>query len=192
MDHPSPEQWCYLVGIGSNLPTPFGSSEITVKWALKTLGAAPNFSATSSRIFRSPAFPSQKDPEFVNAAARVLSPLPPNKFLMYIHEMESRCGRERSHRWAPRTLDVDILACDGVILPDSKTLHTWMAMGLAEQQIAMPAELLLPHPRLHQRGFVLLPLQDVAGDWRHPILGKNVTEMIADLTEAAQAGIVPL
>lgn len=65
-------------------------------------------------------------------------------------------------------------------------------MGLAEQQIAMPAELLLPHPRLHQRGFVLLPLQDVAGDWRHPILGKNVTEMIADLTEAAQAGIVPL
>lgn len=180
------------MGIGSNLPTPFGSSEITVKWALKTLGADPNFSAAASRIFRSPAFPSQKDPEFVNAAARVVSPLPPNNFLMYIHELESRCGRERSRRWAPRTLDVDILACDGVILPDSKTLHSWMAMGLAEQQTAMPAELILPHPRLHQRGFALLPLQDVAGNWRHPILGKNVTEMIADLTEDACAGIVPL
>src|SRR5262249_28385470 len=95
-----------------------------------------------------------------NAVVRVRTDLPPEDLLQILHGIESQFGRERSERNAPRTLDLDLIDYAGRM---------------------QGGELQLPHPRAHERGFVLLPLKDVAPDWRHPILGKTVSELIEAL-----------
>ena len=83
---------------------------------------------------------------------------------------ETAFGRVRSARNAPRTLDLDLIDYDGRI----------------EQ-----GALVLPHPRIEQRGFVLIPLADVAPGWRHPVTGRSVKELIAALPEEERAAVVP-
>jgi 2-amino-4-hydroxy-6-hydroxymethyldihydropteridine diphosphokinase len=101
-------------------------------------------------------------PPFVNAVAHVETALSPTELLAALHNVETAFGRKRSERNAPRTLDLDLLDYDGRIEPG-------------------PPE--LPHPRMAERGFVLIPLKDVASDWRHPATGRNVQSLIADLSQ---------
>ena len=67
-----------------------------------------------------------------------------------------------------------------------------MELPLERQSQEAPAELLLPHPRLHERAFVLVPMADVAPNWRHPVLNRTVREMLSDLPDAERRAIVPL
>lgn len=78
------------------------------------------------------------------------------------------------------------------MLPDSATFEEWHGLSPREQAEATPDQLILPHPRLQDRAFVLVPLADVAPDWVHPILGKSVARMLADLPEADRAEIRPM
>ncbi len=124
-----------------------------------------------SRLFQTPAWPDPSDPDFVNAVAAVRTDLDPAALMAQLAATEDAFGRVRSARNAPRTLDLDIIDYAGRVEQGPPTL---------------------PHPRADGRAFVLLPLADVAPDWRHPQSGKTVSELIELLDESARAAVVPL
>ncbi len=88
--------------------------------------------------------------------------------------------------------DIDLLAFGDAVLPDLATHQRWVAMPLEHQMSEAPEQLLLPHPRLAERGFVLAPLADVAPDWVHPVTGFSVQEMLDALPAKALEGVNPL
>jgi 2-amino-4-hydroxy-6-hydroxymethyldihydropteridine diphosphokinase len=145
-----------------------------------------------SRWFRTPAFPPGSGPDFVNAAAALETALGPESVLAALHGAEEELGRVRPARWAPRICDLDLIAMEDAVLPDRETLARWMALDLGQAQTVAPPRLILPHPRMHERGFVLVPLADIAPEWRHPATGRTVAEMLAALPGDALAEIRPL
>jgi 2-amino-4-hydroxy-6-hydroxymethyldihydropteridine diphosphokinase len=145
-----------------------------------------------SRWFRTPAFPPGSGPDFVNGAAMLETALDPETVLAALHGAEAALGRVRPVRWAPRVCDLDLIAIEDIVLPDRATLERWMAIDLGQAQTVAPPRLILPHPRMHERGFVLAPLADIAPDWRHPVTGQTVAGMLAALPAAELAEIQPL
>ncbi|MEM9735430.1 MAG: 2-amino-4-hydroxy-6-hydroxymethyldihydropteridine diphosphokinase, partial [Pseudomonadota bacterium] len=107
-------------------------------------------------------------------------------------EVEAALGRERPARWAPRVCDLDLIAVGEAVLPDPETQAAWMALDRGRAQTVVPPRLILPHPRLQERAFVLVPLADIAPEWRHPILGQTARELCDGLDAAALAEIRPL
>ena len=182
-----------LISLGANVASGGRTPAATLAEAVRILGADPAVSVTAtSRFYGSPAWPPGSGPDFVNAVAALDTELDPAGLLVRLLAVETRLGRRRPARWAPRTCDLDLLAVDGTILPDRATLARWMALDLGEAQRLEPPQLILPHPRLHERAFVLVPLLDVAPDWRHPLTGKDVREMLAALPEAERTAVRPL
>ena len=112
--------------------------------------------------------------------------------LAALHRAEAELGRERPARWAPRVCDLDLIAMEDQVLPDRATLERWMAIDLGKAQVVAPPRLILPHPRMHERSFVLAPLADVAANWRHPVTGLTVAEMLAARPDAERAEIVAI
>ena len=149
-----------LIGLGANLPSPAGKPADTLNAALEALAIRSITIEMRSGFYRSVAWPNPNDPPFINAAAAVRTDLPPRDLLTALHELERSFGRKRGEPNAPRTLDLDLLDYDGRI------------------QEGPP---LLPHPRMQDRAFVLLPLREVAPHWRHPVSGRTVSELIAAL-----------
>jgi 2-amino-4-hydroxy-6-hydroxymethyldihydropteridine diphosphokinase len=155
-----------LIALGANLPSRAGAPELTLRAALAAIDRRGIRTGPVSHFYRTPAWPEPVDPWFVNAAARLTTRLGPLQLLELLHDVETEFGRNRSgetKKNAPRTLDLDLLDYEGLIQPG-------------------PPE--LPHPRIAERGFVLIPLRDIASDWRHPVTGKSVDEMIATLGPA--------
>lgn len=108
---------------------------------------------------------------YANAAAAGRTALPPQALMALLKRLEAAAGRQPGPRWGPRPLDIDILDYDGIILG-------WDAAHDPMQ----PAPLVLPHPELHKRSFVLEPLREIAPDWRHPVLGQDISHMLAALS----------
>ena len=160
--------------------------------ALALIEARPGVSTMTSRFYRTPAFPAGSGPDFVNACAVIEARESPAQMLALLHAIEAELGRERRERWGARVIDLDLLAMGEQVLPDAATLRHWMELPLDAQRREAPGELILPHPRLHERAFVLVPLAEIAGDWRHPLLGSSVDELLAALDPAALAEIRPI
>ncbi|MFQ5984934.1 MAG: 2-amino-4-hydroxy-6-hydroxymethyldihydropteridine diphosphokinase [Alphaproteobacteria bacterium] len=161
-----------FIGLGANLPSPHGPPRASLKVALGALAAKGVKVVACSRLYRSRPLPPSHQPWYVNGVAAVETALPPEALLAVLEAMERDFGRRReARRWAPRPLDLDLLSYRGML----RDGHP-------------PPE--LPHPRLHERAFVLLPLADLAPDWRHPRLGLSVAEMIARLGD--RQGVEPL
>jgi len=145
----------------------------------------------TSRFFATPAFPPGSGPDFVNAAATISTQLSPLSLLKQLHQIEAIFGRTRTNRWESRTLDLDLLAMGEDVLPNATTAAGWIGLPLAEQVRNAPDELILPHPRLQDRAFVLIPLADIAPAWRHPLSGLTVADMLNALPEAEKAQVRP-
>ncbi len=146
----------------------------------------------ASRLFRTPCFPAGAGPDYVNAAVRIDTALPAHELLGALHAIESRHGRERKQRWGMRTLDLDLIALGDAVLPDRETQAEWRALSPELQRMRAPDDLVLPHPRVQDRAFVLVPLLDVAPDWRHPVLGVTVRQMCEALPASDKREVVAL
>jgi 2-amino-4-hydroxy-6-hydroxymethyldihydropteridine diphosphokinase len=187
-----------LLALGANLPLDVASGTGTAAETLRlALGAMTSLGIdviAQSPFYQTPCFPAGAGPDYVNAAARckVDADTDPAQLLAALHSLEARFGRARSTRWAGRTLDIDLLAIGDMVWPDAETQAHWRHLPPSEQAQLAPKSLILPHPRLQDRGFVLIPLADVAADWRHPILGVSVTQMCAALPPEALLDIHPL
>lgn len=133
------------IGLGANLNTP----DRMLRQALDWLSALPNCQlAGQSRLYRSLAIGPGAQPDYANAVVIVTTSLNAEALLAALHALEARAGRTRTLRWGARTLDLDLL--------------------LYERHISHEPTLLLPHPRLSERDFVLQPLCDIAPGWRLP------------------------
>ncbi|MEM8622399.1 MAG: 2-amino-4-hydroxy-6-hydroxymethyldihydropteridine diphosphokinase [Pseudomonadota bacterium] len=184
-----------LIALGANLAEGDRSPRETLEAALLALEEDGFAVKARSRWWRSPAFPPGSGPDFVNGAARIVGSrgdVDAETVLKALHRVERSLGRERRARWAPRVCDLDLLAIGSRVLPDPETLGDWMALTAEEAGERLPATLLLPHPRLHERGFVLAPLAEVARDWRHPLTLQTVGEMLEALPETALDGLQPI
>mmetsp|Transcript_28501 Transcript_28501/g.53460 ORF Transcript_28501/g.53460 Transcript_28501/m.53460 type:complete len:207 (-) Transcript_28501:4868-5488(-) len=181
-----------LVAVGSNMHSPQRSPAETILAAVDYLRQSGALIRTQSRLFRTPAFPPGAGPDFINGALMLEADWTAAEAIGHLHRIEAALGRVRMTRWAARAIDLDLLAMGDLICPDAATVTAWMDLPLEQQQTDAPDQLILPHPRLHERGFVLVPLADIAPDWVHPILGRSVRQMVKALPADELAQIVPV
>jgi 2-amino-4-hydroxy-6-hydroxymethyldihydropteridine diphosphokinase len=104
--------------------------------------------------------------------------LQPEALLTVLHDIEQQLGRERIKRWGTRTIDIDLLDYAGSIQPSPEIYIQWRDMPLELQKTTWPDCLILPHPRIQDRGFVLIPLKSVAPDWVHPVSLEEIDALI--------------
>ncbi len=182
----------FLIALGGNLPTAAGGADQTLQAALRDIAAAGLQVLAVSRFFDTPCFPAGAGPDYVNAAARLAGGHTPQEVLQILHRIEARHGRKRLQRWGGRTLDLDLLAAGDTVLPDAATQAAWRDLPAERQARDVPDRLILPHPRIQDRAFVLVPLCDVAPDWIHPLTGQTVAQMCAALSAADRAAVRPL
>lgn len=176
----------YLVSAGSNLSHSSKTPSDLVKFAHELLGNAFG-TVKSSNYFANPAYPADFGPEFVNAVFSFSAQINPVEMLDFLHSIEVAIGRERKVRWGPRVIDLDLIAADDLVLPDIVVFKHWKNLSPKEQLQLVPKNLVLPHPRLQDRPFVLLPMREIAPDWQHPVTGLTVREMCDQLDRAAVA-----
>jgi 2-amino-4-hydroxy-6-hydroxymethyldihydropteridine diphosphokinase len=152
-----------LIALGANVPSPrFGPPAKTLAAALAALEEAGVTVVACSRFYKSAPLPPSEQPWFVNCVASVDTAMPPEALLDALLAIERRFGRRRRERNAPRVLDLDVLAYNDVTTGEDKHLE-------------------LPHPRMHERAFVLLPLAEIAPEWRHPGNGESLSALIEAL-----------
>jgi len=183
-----------LVAMGANLPFGERTPAETLRSAVDALAEEGFALHALSRLYATPCFPVGAGPDYVNAVAALAGAEGHDvrSILAALHRIEARFGRERVQRWGMRTLDLDLVAIGDLVLPDGVIQDRWRNLEPEAQVRSTPDQLILPHPRLQDRAFVLVPLADVAPNWRHPRSGQSVREMLDALPQADVKAVVAL
>lgn len=142
------------IALGSNL----GDSLTILEDALKTLAQTPGIALESSSSWYQTAPIGPPQPDYLNGCALLKVQLTPEELLAALLEVEKQFGRVRTQRWGPRSLDLDLLLFERIILETPK--------------------LQIPHPRMRERAFVLVPLAEIAPDWIDPGSGKAIAQLL--------------
>lgn len=152
-----------LIGLGANLHSRYGAPEVTLKACVSSFEKYDIDVVVCSSIWKSAPVPASDQPWYRNAVCRVKTRLTPQELLRTIGHIEYDFGRERTDINAPRTLDLDILCYDDLRVNQD--------------------DLVLPHPRMHERAFVLLPLAEIAPNWVHPVLNKTAAQLLETIPQ---------
>jgi 2-amino-4-hydroxy-6-hydroxymethyldihydropteridine diphosphokinase len=162
-----------FVGLGGNLASAeWGQPAAVLAVALDRMECLGVRVVRRSRWYRSAPVPPPDQPWYTNAVAEVSTDLQPQALLTALHAIEAELGRTRHRRDEARIIDLDLLAYGRVVMGGEEGL-------------------VLPHPRLHCRAFVLRPLSELAAEWRHPLSGRTAAELLAELREPQIAQPLP-
>lgn len=156
-----------IIALGANLPSQYGQPDETLAAAVRALAGRGLKIMGESSVWLTAPVPISDQPWYHNAVVAVETAMSPYGLLEVLQDIENEFGRVRTVRNAPRVIDLDLVAYN--------------------DQILDKPELIVPHPRMHQRAFVLLPLQEIAPDWTHPLTGAQLLAMIAAIPEDQQA-----
>ena len=159
-----------LIALGSNSTGPWGTPRQAVGEALRRLDGGGISLKRASQLFVTAPFGVTDKPDVVNAVAEVDTQLAPEALLAHLHDVERHAGRERTLRWGPRTLDLDLIDYHGLI-----------------RRNAPPV---LPHPGIAERIFVLAPIAEIAPAWRHPENNLTASEMLARLDHTGEGRLL--
>ncbi|MFA7428788.1 MAG: 2-amino-4-hydroxy-6-hydroxymethyldihydropteridine diphosphokinase [Rhodospirillaceae bacterium] len=149
-----------LIAVGANLQSRFGPPRAACDAALAALEERGIRVVARSRWWESAPVPVSEQPWYVNGVAVVETVLDPAQLLAELHAVEDALGRVRTVRNAPRVIDLDLLAYHNRVIE---------------------ADFVVPHPRMDDRAFVVLPLAEVAPCWVHPVTGRTIEELVAAL-----------
>ncbi len=147
------------IGLGANL----GDRQKTLKTAAARLADDLLMGAISSSVYESPPWGFKAQPDFLNAVIIGATEWKPPAIMNFLKQLEKELGRQEGAMYGPRHIDLDLLAFDGEIWESDDTL--------------------VPHPRMTERDFVLVPLREVWAEWQHPRLQKKVTELVESLSK---------
>jgi 2-amino-4-hydroxy-6-hydroxymethyldihydropteridine diphosphokinase len=153
------------LGLGTNV----GQRRQNLERAVAGLGEVMAITAVSP-IYQTPPWGLTGQPDFLNLCLEATTTLAPLDLLHFTRQLERELGREKTVRWGPRLIDIDILFYDDLILRSE--------------------ELTIPHPRMAERAFVLVPLADIAPDLVHPQTGQTVREMVTAVDTSGLVRIV--
>jgi len=157
------------LGIGSNL----GDKKRNLEKAKFLLEIKSIKILKISSIYETYSWPNKKDPKFYNIVIKVLTKLKPNELFNFIKNVEKKLGRKKSKINSPRTCDIDILDYEG------------LTCNLSIKN----EKLLIPHPRLHNRNFVLFPLFEIEKNWKHPLKKTKIQDLIRNLDNLSLCSI---
>ena len=159
-----------LIALGGNLPSWVGAPRTTCEAALAALEEAGVRILARSSWYTTAPVPASDQPWYTNGVVLAETDWGPGALLELLHGVEAAFGRVREEKNGSRTLDLDLLAHD--------------------DQVRTAQNPLLPHPRLHERAFVMVPLAEIAPEWRHPVLNRTAAEIVAALP--VEAGLQKL
>jgi 2-amino-4-hydroxy-6-hydroxymethyldihydropteridine diphosphokinase len=146
------------IGIGSNL----GNRQKNCLRAIKLIEKNGIVIRKLSSMYETEPWGIKDQPHFLNMAIEIETHLNPEELLKILKNIENKIGRRKSYRWGPRSIDLDILLFDNLILKEDN--------------------LEIPHPLMHKRNFVLLPLSEIAPDIIHPLLRKKISDLVKELS----------
>jgi len=148
-----------LIALGANLPSHYGSPQETLEAAVLALDNAGINVVARSNIWVTEPVPVSDQPLYRNAVVQVHTKLEPKELLTLLHSIEADFGRVRHERNEARVLDLDLLSYNDVVIHEEGGMQ-------------------IPHPRMHERAFVLIPISEVSQSWIHPVLQKTADELL--------------